>query len=151
MADSGWDKGFGDLIAGIDEVDFRAGDVSPVLKGAYQKKHLEQMKKAFDTQGGSTKFGTWKPQKQPRGRILHRTGDLRSSYTNPSHADYVFKVDTSSVVAGSRHKLAIIHQNGANLRGGGRIEPRKLDKSERQLTDLDDIVWKYITEGEGGR
>ncbi len=143
---SNWDEGFDDLIVAIDDVDFRAKNIEPVLRGAYQREHIKQMERAFDSNGATTRFGTWRPT-QRGGTILRKSRRLFNSYTD-RNGDYIFRVEGSAVLAGSKNPYAAVHQNGALSRG---IHPRKLDKSEEDLNTLDDLVMKYIDTGEGGQ
>ena len=139
MSKSGWDKPLDQMTAFIDSVDFRAQNIEPVIMGPCNDLHSKQIDEAFKTQGASTKFGSWKPIKGG-GRVLFKTGRLRDSYVVQGNADRVYELRGTELKAGSRFHTALFHQNGFNKRGGGRVEARKLDKTNAQQEAFDDLV-----------
>ena len=150
---SNWDQGVDDLVEDLDAQSSRQNDVRPVLLAAFQRLHIAQNKRAFESSGATTKFGAWRPlaastRKRKRGPgILRESLKLFRSHTGVG-GDYIFRVGPLSADGGSRDRVAAIHQNGALSRG---IHARRLDKSDEDMDALDEVVWKYILTGEGAQ
>lgn len=144
-----WDQhGMEQFVVQTEELMVRAQDVSPALEEAVHDLHNEQMAKIFDSEGATSADGRWRPLSAhtKRGRsILNKTGDLKRSYTDPSHPSHVWEVGQNSVTAGSNHRIAEIHE-----RGGSKIPKRSVQKSKLDQDALDDLVWKFIVGEEGG-
>ena len=90
-------------------VDAAQGRMAQVIRDGYAE--------AFDREGPgwaslSAPYLAAKLRDGFAPRILVRTGELRESYTNAEHPDHVDERGGETVVVGSAHRLAAIHQNG---------------------------------------
>jgi phage gpG-like protein len=134
-----------------------AADARPAF-AAIGDLFIEQEVEQFESEGRHASAG-WKPIKEETlrrklnhrppldPRILHATGALRRSLTEPGDENMVFEARPQELVYGSKLPYASVHQ-----RGGGRVPRRRpIEFTERTKRDAVRILQRWVFTGEVGR
>lgn len=120
-----------------------------------------QSVKLFSTEGTSggdhweplnPKYKEWKSKKYPGKKILNLTGDMRQSFLNKSHPDYIQKHDwkrnssTWSIFLGSKNEKALEHAHlKARQRGQFDIPYRNPGaRTDTQIKELEIVMIKAL-------
>lgn len=137
----GWDSDLQSYVAELDALSTKAKDLTPGFRGPVHEAVLQVHREAFDTEGASTARGRWEPRMPPThgGKILHLTGDLEKSYTDPGHPDHLFRAEPDLVEVGSSHELASYHHTGTR-----RVPRRSVQLTDEQAGGVVQALWDWL-------